>query len=228
MSKQMKAALAVFLAAVAGGAAAQSNVVIYGTIDTGLGRTYTDAANANMVTSYDSTTLFGFRGSEDLGNGLKVNFQLEADGVKSDTGDWSNGFRRQSWVGLSGSFGEVMMGRTTTPQNRLMGTFDLNNTADGSSALYTRNEKTSEGDGWGLGIAAPIGKAVRVGAQYARITKHSSSAVKGSNAVELFADYALSKRTSFYANYGRVNSKAETWKKLQRNNTLAVGITHKF
>lgn len=334
MSKQMKAALAMFLAAVAGGAAAQSNVVIYGTIDTGLGRTYTDAANANMVTSYDSTTLFGFRGSEDLGNGLKVNFQLEADGVKSDTGDWSNGFRRQSWVGLSGSFGEVMMGRTTTPQNRLMGTFDLNNTADGSSALkvlglaangsltssrqdnqiqyatpklggfqarvaygfsetvsgsatekkdflqlaanyqlngltlgaafqpksqsaqsavgttdnrngfalgakynfgileasalYTRNEKTSEGDGWGLGIAAPIGKAVRVGAQYARITKHSSSAVKGSNAVELFADYALSKRTSFYANYGRVNSKAETWKKLQRNNTFAVGITHKF
>lgn len=333
MSKQMKAALAVVLAAVAGGAAAQSNVAIYGKIDTGLGRTYTDAANANMVTSYDGTTLFGFRGSEDLGNGLKANFQLEAAGVKSDTGDWKNGFQRQSWVGLSGSFGEVMLGRTTTPQNRLMGMFDLNKTAGSSalkvlglganssltsarqdnqiqyatpklggfrarvaygfsetvsgsatdkkdflqlaanyqlngltlgaafqpksqstqsavgttdnrngfalgakynfgileaSALYTRSEKTSEGDGWGLGIAVPIGKAVRVGAQYARITKHSSSAVKGSNAMELFADYALSKRTSFYANYGRVNSKAEVWKKLQRNNTLAVGISHKF
>ncbi|WP_312568557.1 porin [Comamonas sp.] len=334
MSKHTKVAVAVFLAAMAGGAAAQSNVAIYGTIDTGLGRTYTDAANANMVTSYDSTTLFGFRGSEDLGNGLKVNFQLEADGVKSDTGAWDGGFKRQSWVGLSGGFGEVMLGRTTTPQNRLMGVFDLNGTADGSSALkvlglaangsltssrqsnqiqyatpkfsgfqarvaygfsetvsgtagdkkdflqlaasyqnggltvgaafqpksqstqaavgatdnrngfslgakynfgfleasalYTRSEKTSEGDGWGLGIAAPVGKATRVGVQYARITKHDSSQVKGSNAVELFADYALSKRTSFYANYGRVNSKAEVWKKLERSNTFAVGITHKF
>lgn len=333
MNQHMKAVLAVALAAMAGGAVAQSNVSVYGMLDTGIGRGYKDDANMNMLSSYDSTTLIGFRGSEDLGNGLKANFQLEADGVESDTGTWDGGFQRQSWVGFSGGFGEVMLGRTTTPQNRLMGTFDLNGTADGSSAmkilgiaangsfigsrqsnqvqyaspnfsgfqarvaygfsetvsgsandkkdflqlaasyknggltvgtafqpksqstqavgatdnrtgyavgvkydfgmleasaLYTRNEKKSEGDGWGLGVAAPVGKAARVGLQYARITKHDHRDVKGSNSLELFADYKLSKRTSLYANYGRVNSKAEVWKKLARSNTFAVGITHKF
>lgn len=131
--KHTQLALAIALVAASGSVAAQSSVTIYGTMDTAIGQGYKDKASINMLSGYTGTSLIGFRGSEDLGNGLKANFQLEGE-IKSDEGGFTN-FARQSWVGLSGGFGEVMMGRTTTPQNRLMGTFDLNGTADGSSAL---------------------------------------------------------------------------------------------
>ena len=57
---------------------------------------------------------FGFRGTEDLGGGLKANFVMEA-GVNLDDGSSGNGggqfFSRSAWVGLSGGFGEVRLGR---------------------------------------------------------------------------------------------------------------------
>ena len=64
---------------------------------------------------------FGFRGTEDLGGGLKANFVMEA-GVNLDDGSSGNGginnagaannfFARSAWVGLSGGFGEVRLGR---------------------------------------------------------------------------------------------------------------------
>lgn len=127
-------ALATALACVAGTAIAESNVALYGTLDTGIGRTYRDKASTNLETSYTSTSRLGFRGSENLGHGLKANFQLEWE-LESDTGAFDTEKARQSWVGISGGFGEFMLGRTTTPQNRFMGKFDLNGTADGSSAM---------------------------------------------------------------------------------------------
>ena len=59
---------------------------------------------------------FGMRGTEDLGGGLKANFVLEA-GLNLDDGSTGNGggnfFSRSAWVGLSGGFGEVRLGRQT-------------------------------------------------------------------------------------------------------------------
>ncbi|WP_260674322.1 porin [Comamonas aquatica] len=46
MNKQMQVALAMVLAAAAGSAAAQSNVTVYGTIDTSVGRGYKSDASA--------------------------------------------------------------------------------------------------------------------------------------------------------------------------------------
>ena len=64
---------------------------------------------------------FGFRGTEDLGGGLKANFVMEA-GINLDDGSSGNGginnasaannfFARSAWVGFSGGFGEVRLGR---------------------------------------------------------------------------------------------------------------------
>lgn len=66
---------------------------------------------------------FGMRGTEDLGGGLKANFQLEAtantaDGTATATNTTTGVnqlFNRQSWVGLSGGFGNIQLGRTFTP-----------------------------------------------------------------------------------------------------------------
>lgn len=131
MNKNQLAAVA--LALLAGGAYAQS-VTLYGELDAGVGQRY-KKEKVGMVSNYQGTNRWGVRGSEDLGNGLKANFNFESGKIDLLNGQIDgNGFNRQAWVGLSGNFGSVMAGRTTTPQNRIMGTFDLNDTADGSSA----------------------------------------------------------------------------------------------
>ena len=60
---------------------------------------------------------FGFKGSEDLGNGLKGLFQLEmavdtANGLGNSDANVST---RLGWVGLSGGFGTAAIGRQWTP-----------------------------------------------------------------------------------------------------------------
>lgn len=102
-------------AAFCGHAAAQSNVTVYGVMD--LGYNYRDADGQGSTSSIDSGisggSRLGFRGSEDLGNGMKVNFRLET-GVEADRGIAAQGeraFGRAAWVSLSGGFGELRVGR---------------------------------------------------------------------------------------------------------------------
>lgn len=118
-----KSLIALAVLAASGAAMAQSSVQLYGTIDLWAGSvkgTVTDAgvsdsARLSLLESGGwSTTKWGVRGSEDLGGGLKANFQLE-QGFNADNGtQQANGFNRQSWVGLSGNFGEVQLGRMWT------------------------------------------------------------------------------------------------------------------
>lgn len=111
-----KSLVALALTAAFGGAAAQSSVTIYGTIDAGIQRTTHTANDATQVTRRDNNKL-GFRGVEDLGNGLKALFQLEIR-YDPDTGALENNvrplFQGQSRVGLQGAFGTVRIGRGLT------------------------------------------------------------------------------------------------------------------
>ena len=111
-----KSLVALALTAAFGGAAAQSSVTIYGTIDAGIQRTTHTANDATLVTRRDNNKL-GFRGVEDLGNGLKALFQLEIR-YDPDTGALENNvrplFQGQSRVGLQGAFGTVRIGRGLT------------------------------------------------------------------------------------------------------------------
>ena len=77
-----KKLIALAIAGIASGAAfAQSNVTVYGIVDVGYGY-YSDGndKDANAIHKIDGnqwkTTRFGFKGSEDLGDGLSANFQL--------------------------------------------------------------------------------------------------------------------------------------------------------
>lgn len=115
--KKLAIALAVLPAAVA--VQAQStNVQLYGLVDAGVEVVNHASATGGKVTRLTSggmnTSRFGLRGSEDLGGGLKAIFQLEGglfiDEGKSD----GNLFGRQANVGLEGSFGRVIAGRSYT------------------------------------------------------------------------------------------------------------------
>jgi predicted porin len=113
------AAFAAVTIAAALPARAQSNVTLYGLID-GAVEHYTNAdAAGNGVTRAPSLgggmfpSRIGFRGTEDLGGGLKAIFTLE-NGFAPDTGTLNQGgrlFGRQAWVGLAGSWGQVTVGR---------------------------------------------------------------------------------------------------------------------
>ena len=121
--KKSLLALAV-LGAFAGAASAQSNVTIYGKLDLGLVKTNDGDSllvgapgNDRLQLNEQAGSRLGFRGSEDLGGGLKANFAIEHR-FTPDTGAQTSGttfWQGFSWVGLSGDFGELRLGRDYAP-----------------------------------------------------------------------------------------------------------------
>lgn len=117
--KYLATAMLAAFGAMAASAYAQSNVTVYGIVDTGV--EYVNNANANkdglarLSSGAMNTSRLGFRGTEDLGGGLKAVFQLES-GFKVDTGaqDTADYFGRQANVGLEGSWGRIVAGRSFT------------------------------------------------------------------------------------------------------------------
>lgn len=102
------------------GAGAQ-NITIYGVIDSGVEfLNHVGPANTNLVRMPSLTastpSRFGFRGVEDLGDGMKAVFVLES-GFGLDTGTLNYGsrlFGRQASVGLSNDYGTLSLGRQFT------------------------------------------------------------------------------------------------------------------
>ena len=132
-----------------------ANVTVYGVIDTGfhfqhsspkwstnLPGVKTDKATQStnkfdMATGQNSGSRLGFKGVEELGNGVKVGFVLE-NGFKSDTGaddDASLAFRREANLYVMTDFGTLSMARVGS----------LTSTA----GSYNLAKYTPFGGGWG-------------------------------------------------------------------------------
>ncbi|MDP2883042.1 MAG: porin [Azonexus sp.] len=110
-----KKLIALAVAAVTSGAAfAQSNVTIYGNVDMGMMfRQGSNGAVASGQSQYDlqsaaSQSHIGFKGVEDLGNGLKALFDLQYR-ISPDTNTGLATAGRQ-YVGLTGGFGTAVAG----------------------------------------------------------------------------------------------------------------------
>ncbi len=125
--------------------AAQAQVTVYGLIDASYGQNETLSAVTPAATFHsggddgssqgNSTTKFGIKGSTDVGSGYKANFKLESAGLNSD-GSLNSArlFDRQAWLGFSGAFGEVRLGRQdNVPFQTLVG-FDFNGASNAASA----------------------------------------------------------------------------------------------
>jgi predicted porin len=99
---------ALVLTAFAASAQAQSNVTVYGVVDLGLAKTTGKAT----IERENHASRLGFRGVEELGNGLSAIFNLESE-ILADTGAQKGAlWERQANVGVKGAFGTVIMGRT--------------------------------------------------------------------------------------------------------------------
>jgi len=111
---------------------AQSQVSIYGVVDQAVdsGNYGGTGGRVQRLTSGGySTSRLGFKGGEDLGNGMKANFVLET-GLFADTGmlDNANGqfWQRTATIGLSGSnWGSVNLGRQYSPLYTIQATNDI-------------------------------------------------------------------------------------------------------
>ena len=119
MFKKSLAALAVLGAAA--GYASAADVTLFGVVDTGLiytHQTFADDSKADvnkfsMDSGVSSASRFGLKGTEELGNGLKVGFKLE-NGFQSDSGALKSEkriFDREASVSVYSDFGTLSMGR---------------------------------------------------------------------------------------------------------------------
>ncbi|SFC60204.1 Outer membrane protein (porin) [Polaromonas sp. OV174] len=90
-------------------AAAQSTVQVYGRIITSLNHTKT-GNGASKIDVEENGSKLGFRGSENLGEGLSTLFGLEM-GFDASSGAAISPAYRNSYVGLKGGFGTVALGR---------------------------------------------------------------------------------------------------------------------
>jgi len=133
-----KKLIALAIAGLSGAAFAQSsNVTIYGVIDStfdfisvGDGQTGVPAKgtpNFNRVQSNGSR--LGFKGTENLGNGMSAFFQFESNAKFDAGGGLDTG--RDSFLGLKGNFGTVKMGNFSGPNRDLAGKLDVVIHSDG-------------------------------------------------------------------------------------------------
>jgi predicted porin len=140
---------AAVLALVSGLAVADgSNVTIYGNVDLGMlsqNHVAPGAKRNTMANGGISPSIWGFRGTEDLGNGLKATFNLEGH-FKPDTGEIESGahatgtylFRRQSNVGLSAAgMGTLTLGNQYSPAILAFAATDPRGLRENFSGLYS-------------------------------------------------------------------------------------------
>jgi predicted porin len=160
ISDMNKRILALALAALAPAAAmaADSNVTIYGIIDYGfMTRGGFDGAGLKahrtgvlneFAGGISAGNRLGFKGSEDLGNGLKAIFEIEFGFL----GDAVNGAtftkNRHSWVGLTGGFGTVLGGRVDGARYSFVGKYDpfKNQTVANAASVFGYTSNLGQAD----------------------------------------------------------------------------------
>jgi len=118
----MKRFLCAAAALVLGGPTAHAqSVSIYGTLDAGVyaKQLAGTARTRNIDSGLMETSHLGFRGSEDLGGGLRAQFDLSTF-LRLDSGEATRGvpgegfWSRAAWVGLAGHWGALRLGRIST------------------------------------------------------------------------------------------------------------------
>lgn len=228
--------------AVAGLAAApafaQTNVTIYGVADAtfdNVRATSTAAKNGgdnlgstNRVST--NSSYLGFKGTEDLGNGLKAVFQFES-GISSDqaTGTWAS---RDSFVGLSGGFGTVVAGNLTGPTRALGAALDVNAGATGigaNSGLIGKlggNAAVGTTDANGTYAAAACGRSSTCTSVFDTRWKNAIAYVSPSFAgVTLTGAYVANENHGFDSN-GQGNAQGYDLGVNYNNGPVLAGLTY--
>jgi predicted porin len=124
-------AIAIASAFAAPAMAATSNVDIYGQLHGSVNFYSDEPTGVSNMSATSNASRIGFKGSEDLGGGLKGIWQIET-GVNMDEGG-GFGSGRNTFVGLSGGFGTALLGKHDTPLKLVGRKVDLFGDTQGDS-----------------------------------------------------------------------------------------------
>jgi len=154
-----KKIVALAVAGISTAAFAQTNVTIYGTVDVsgqgysmsggkaqpfyntaaGGNNTAGKVASGNTFDLQNNSSLIGFKGTEDLGNGLSALFQAETtinvtggSAVATQSQNSAFGALRDTYVGLNSKYGTALAGYLSTPYRSTLTSFDVLPGATGS------------------------------------------------------------------------------------------------
>ena len=151
-----KSLIAIAALAAAGAAAAQSSVTMYGQVNTGYEYSKTDSTDKAGKKTTTKTTGFqndrvntsrlGFKGEEALGNGLSATFALEMGFDSADGKFAESAFNRKATVGLKGAFGEVRVGKDSSPMNEFDGSFKAIDRTDSLAKIDSNDDGTVDLD----------------------------------------------------------------------------------
>ncbi|MBU1264408.1 MAG: porin [Gammaproteobacteria bacterium] len=103
--------------------AATANVDVYGKLHVSVSGYNDQVATAEDLQISSNASRIGFKGAEDLGGGLSAIWQLEQTVSLDEKG--GNFATRNSFVGLKGGFGTVLLGNHDTPLKRVGRKVDL-------------------------------------------------------------------------------------------------------
>lgn len=141
-----KTLIALAAVAATGSALAQSSVTIYGRVDLSVGseKELDSGSQTKLFTGNLTSSRLGFRGTTELGGGLKAGFKLEhrlnADNGTAQEPMWKG----ETSVSLSGGFGALTLGRSSTIYDEVRGV------ANSESAFDSAFTPASNGV-WGSG-----------------------------------------------------------------------------
>ncbi|MBP7991363.1 MAG: porin [Rhodocyclaceae bacterium] len=156
-----KKLIALAVAGLSTAAFAQTNVTIYGVADVsvqgqnvskGVASTAT-SAQGSVASVKSNSSGIGFKGTEDLGNGLKGLFQIETNvnlngngaGTTSVNNGTTFGSMRDSYIGVSSKYGTGMAGYLSTPYRSTLTSFDVMPGATGDGRIETIFGRTTVG-----------------------------------------------------------------------------------
>ena len=156
-----KKIIALAVAGLSTAAFAQTNVTIYGVADVSAQGFNTNSGTTQSTTGQttkggkfalqSNSSLLGFKGTEDLGNGLKALFQMETNvnmtGSTKNNQAYGDGdaftSMRDSYVGMSSKYGTVAAGYLSTPFRTAVAGLDVMPGATGSMAINGLFGRTS-------------------------------------------------------------------------------------
>jgi predicted porin len=208
MIKRNSAILIIAMLAAASGAKAQSSVTLYGTIDSAMAY-YNNVGHGSVLQLQGGdldSNVWGFKGTEDLGGGLKAVFDLE-NGFDINTGALEQAgreFNRQAYVGLaSDSLGTLTFGRQFDPTVDLVQPI----TADGyGPAFTTPGDADNNDDSIRVSNAIKYASPIYAGFQYELLyalggvagnttsgQTYSAAALYGNGGFSLAAGYLFAK-----------------------------------
>ncbi len=166
-------------------ALAADAAVLYGVLDVGvsLERSSDQATVIGLASGTQSGSRWGVRGGQDLGQGLRANYQLEG-GVAVGTGRAAQGgrlFGRLAWAGLSAPLGELRLGRQASPASNALYAFDAFSASYLNAGAQTAllPFATHRVDNMAI-VTTPAGTAWQASAGYSHSARNNAGDAPGS------------------------------------------------